>query len=565
MSERETDVASTDPGPPTRPDTAAEIAKRIYLYAIAALSLVLLSLALTNLLELAFTRIASNWQDGKLLVAGIDDVRRQVSVQVALLLVTLPFWLVHWLLIERSLSRNGSERGSAVRAIYLALALTIPLIYLIGAVRDLSYRLFWYLTDATGPVYGHRTVSEALALLLVAGGVWGYHAWIRRSDLRHGSLPYRALWPGRAYVYSAAFVGVLLLLNGVIDLLGVAVSALIGNEDLLVDGGRWWAPDLSNGLAAVVAGLLLWCSHWGYALRIVRDIGWLGQSERRSALRRVYLYLVAFVGMGLALLTMVRILDILLQQLLDAYPDTGELFSHNLLESLLRLVPFGVVWLYHRRRILLESAVDTETAPQQNIRRSYTYGAAFIGLVFAAIGVAQLLALTIDELSAGGQLVDSGDTWRRDVCAFLAIVIVGTAVWLWHWFQAQRWVAQSPGQERATTVRRIYLFGALGAAAIAALGGLAIIVYRLLTILLDVSDRGDFFSESAVAIGLSITALGVAAYHGLVLREDFAAQPVADRRAQQRLILSAPPDTDLDPIIADLREHLPDGFELRRD
>lgn len=565
MRDRDTDVASQDQTRTADTDSALEIAKRIYLYVIAAVGLTLLAIGLANMLELAFTRLEETWNDAAILVGGAGDVRRQVSVHVAMLLVALPIWLIHWYFIERAALRDDAERRSTVRALYLALALAIPLIYLITSLRDLLYRLFLEFSDDSLDIYGRRDVPEALALLVAAGGVWGYHAWARLRDERAGPLPSRAQWPARLYLYGAAFAGAMLLLDGVVDLLGVTIDAAFDPGGEIVRSERWWASELSGGLANALVGLLIWGMHWGHALLRVGDDGRLGVAERRSVLRRVYLYLAAFTGVVLALATVVRILDALFQSAFGVYPDGGEDLAPRLVESLLRLVPFGVLWFYHRRRVVAEAAAYAEAPLQAGVRRVYTYGAAFIGLAFAGLGLARLAALSIAVLSGGdGQLTSASDAWRDDVSFFAAIALTGAGAWLWHWYVVQRWVLDDPAGEREATTRRVYLFAVLGGSVVAALGGLSVVVYRILSALLDVTGRGDFVSDIAGPAGITLIALAILAYHGLSLRADLAARPDAGPRAEtQRLVLSGPSGADLDPVVAALREQLPEGFDLR--
>lgn len=567
VKDREAGVATEDRSRTSAPDSALDVAKRIYLYGIAAIGLFLLGAGLANLLELAISRIEELWSNARFLVGGEGGVRRQLSVHVAMVLVALPIWLLHWFVIERSASREDNERRSTVRALFLALSLAVPLIYATTSLRDLLNRLFLELSGDDGITFGGREVPEALALVVVAGGILAYHAWVRLRDERVGPLPARANWPPRLYLYAAAFAGAMLMVSGVVTLLGVTVDALFDPGGEIVRGERWWAGDLSRGLANALTGLFVWGAHWGYALRRIAGAGWQGLAERRSTLRRVYLSLAAFTGVVLALATAVRILDALFQTALGVYPDGEQDLAPRLVESALRLAPFGVLWFYHQRQVVAEAVAFAEAPLQAGVRRAYTYGAALIGLLFAGIGLARLVALAVAVLSSGeGQLTNPGDAWRDEASFFAAIAIVGAGAWLRQWYTIQRWLAADPGAEREATTRRVYLFGALGGAVIAALGGLSVIVYRILSTLLDVTGRGDFILDISGPTGVASIALAILAYHGLTLRADLAARPEAGAQpSTRRLVLTGPPGADLDPLIEALKAGLPDGYSLGHD
>lgn len=560
-------MTAEQPNATNAQDSTLDIAKRVYVYVIAATGLFLLAIGLTNLLELVFTRVDEVWSDVDLLIGGEGDLRRQLSIHVAMVLVALPIWGAHWLLAERWASRDERERQSRLRALYLAAALALSMVYLATALRDALYRLFTAVSSDTTLVYSRRGVPEALAFIATAGGLWAYHAWVRRRDERAGALPQRAQWPVRLYLYLAAFAGAMLLLSGVVGLLDVTVEALFPPSDEVVRADRWWAASLSDSLSNALVGLLLWGTHWVYSLHIVTGEGWLTRSERRAVIRRSYLYIAAFTGTVLALVTAIQILDMLFSRVLGVYSSADGDFLARLISLLLRLVPFGVLWLYHQRQITHEAQAFGDAPLQIGVRRLYTYGVALIGLAFAGIGLARLLALVLAALSSGnGSLTTSGDSWREQVSVFTAVTITGAATWIWQWYRVQRWLEHDPAAEREATTRRVYLYSALGGAMIALLGGLSVILYRVLSALLNVSGRGDFVSDISGPTGIAVVALLFLLYHGLILRSDLRTRPAAGPRpATQRLVLSGPPGADLDRVVTELRAGLPEGFALRRD
>jgi hypothetical protein len=85
-----------------------------------------------------------------------------------------------------------------------------------------------------------------------------------------------------------------------------------------------------------------------------------------------------------------------------------------------------------------------------------------VGVAVASIGLVQLLSLVLDQITASGGSVISGD--RADVrdrlSLALSMIAVGTPVWLVHWWFAERAARHGTagaGAERSAALRAFYL------------------------------------------------------------------------------------------------------------
>ena len=98
------------------------------------------------------------------------------------------------------------------------------------------------------------------------------------------------------------------------------------------------------------------------------------------------------------------------------------------------------------------------------LRRLYYYGLSFVGLMFSASGAVMLVDYVADSFD-GGQILSRG---QGQLAFALAITIVGTPIWLFHWWLAHKAVRRFPSETRALG-RKVYLYlvlavsGALGA------------------------------------------------------------------------------------------------------
>ena len=91
------------------------------------------------------------------------------------------------------------------------------------------------------------------------------------------------------------------------------------------------------------------------------------------------------------------------------------------------------------------------------IRRLYIYLVAAASLGVLVTGLAQVGAATIELVLGGGAIPT---TYRSTIATFGAAIIVGLPLWLLHWSLAQR-MASRDAEERAATLRRLYLYGVL--------------------------------------------------------------------------------------------------------
>ena len=102
----------------------------------------------------------------------------------------------------------------------------------------------------------------------------------------------------------------------------------------------------------------------------------------------------------------------------------------------------------------------------QTVRRVYLYlvsAISLIGISWAVIGLARLI---ISEGIGQGQIIG--------LASWLAVIIVGLPIFLFHWLMAQRLAGQNPA-ERSSVIRRLFLYVIMAAGATPILSN----IYRL--------------------------------------------------------------------------------------
>ncbi len=545
------------------------IARRLYVYFIAGVSLAMTSIGLANLLALAMSRVADAL-GASVIQDSPDEVRRTLSLYAAFVIVAFPVWLLHWWLAERAADRPGTEgqreRESAIRALYLSLGLALPLLFLIGGSIETLMRLLNRVFGDSALPGIDRQFWTNVATVLVAAAIMIYHWRIRRQDEASGSFEGPSSWLPRLYLYLAAFVGAMFLLIGLGDIIRTVDDVLFGTRNIfMVD--RWWADPLSSAIARTLVGLALWSFHWEWSLRSLRQPDWVGASERRSSLRWLYVYLIVFVSVLFTLQGVSSSLDSVFRWVLGAGRDNLLIgWPRAIVEPIVVALPFAAFWAYHRL-IVVAAAEPGESTPQMAaVRRLYTYLVAIIGLTFTAVGASWVLGTLIDLLLGGTRTISvSSLQWRADVAQFSALALVGAGAWLWQWNQAEQLVARADEVERDTTIRRVYLYLTLAATLVAMLVSLAIVIYRVIADILGVTSGTNLASSLSLPLGIVIIAAVLFVYHLGVLRGDLAARAPEEAgvtTVRVPLTLVAPVDGDVEAALGELRAHLPEGYVL---
>jgi hypothetical protein len=561
--------------------------RRLYLYLLSGITLAMLSVGLTLLLEVTLS--ALGFERGALASGGSGD-RERLSVAAALIGVGLPVWGIHWFLVERGLRPANphaeADRTSIVRAAYFSAVLGVLLGFgaaaAIALVTDLVSRL---LGGATQAFFG-ADPANTLAVLVVTVSAWLYHVAVRRRDMRAVPLSGAAAWLPRVYLYGAALLGVGILLLSIGNLVSFATeTSLAPAPDFEEPGFR--ATQLAGYVAAILVWGVVWLGHWWYAGRLIAAGGWRGTSERPSRLRLAY-----FVGaIGITAFAVIwfsaRAIGAALVPVLGAADAFGASVGSTdlgrvVLTSILSALPWAVAWWLHVRWLRAESVQADDPRRAATVDRLDSGVVGLIGLGFGAVGVGWLIGLLIDVLLGGNRTI--GDGWRLELTQYLPWAVLGFAVWAWSWARLQRRHAADPVGDSGSTIRRSYLLIIVAVAVISSLGSLALLLYRLFGTLLGVSFTGSAVSELSTPLGALLVAAAVAIYHGAAVRRDQAlragaepepapanaapqgpedaAEASSDPGLRRGLVLGGPADGDLDAVLEALRAQLPDGYRL---
>ena len=474
--------------------------RRLYIYLVSAISLQAFAWAIIDLLR-------------SLLITPFNASSIALAMHIAIILVSVPIYLIHWLWGQRIANRDREEREASIRTLYLygmQAAFLGPIIAsLFGLVNTI---LLWFAGQAPTRHYPDLKSGEAILFylvpVLVLGLLWLYHQRIIQKDAKEVKLSGGAATIRRLYMLGFSAVGLAMTTMGFIYLIRWLTFQIGGGNNI----GVFSSVGYLSEIARLIVGIPLWMAFWLWAQRL-----FYGEEddERRSALRKFYLYAIIFAAVISTITSVTYILQGLISLALGG--STTSTSDGDIRIPISIIIPMIVLWIYHSGVLKADIKAAEEVERQAGLRRLYYYLIAGIGLSAFLVGISGILSVLIRSLDQ----VAFNTGMRDQLSWFAAVVIAGLPVWFIPWNQAQiraRAAGSSGMGERRSLVRKIYLYFFLFIATITILSSLVYIIYRIISTILG--EPLPLFSDLGQAIAFTVIALGVWIYHWFVLNTD---------------------------------------------
>lgn len=484
--------------------------QRLYIYLVTYISLTVMALGASNIIR-AFWR--GSYPAG------------EISLNIALVLVGLPIYLLHWMMAQRRVQHHEEHRQTFLRQLYLYAALAQGLVVLLNQGTLFLQRLFsFFLGISPFDMFSSQAFDETVPRLCIWALLWIYHFRLIAKDAQQEAPVGWSETPRRLYTFAFALfalgpmagVGAYNLVRGLLQyLLGLSTGGIL-------------ARSVVGAVPVLVVGGTVWLSLWLWAQQ--RAVGSSGVpvddaaiAEAQSVLRRLYFYVIVFGSAVITLwslsLVLYRLLLIVLGEPTGPAGDILRDFSANLAAIFVAIV----IWIYHWRILELEAARQLEMPQQASIRRLYFYLVAFISLALFSIGLAGLSNVLIQTISRWQNIGSEISLWRNQVSLFTSMVIIGIPVWSVHWQRMQRAalaLSLLGLDERRSLFRKIYLYFSVFVAVVTVLGSTAWLVYNLLRGILGGWNWADFMPDLGRAFSYSFIAAVVWLYHWRALQQD---------------------------------------------
>ncbi len=525
--------------------------RRLYLYAVAFVSL-------ETVLWGAIRLVRS------ILPGGSLEARTgQLAGALSLILVGVPVFLLHWMLVQRNAAQDEEERYARIRAFFLygtLLATLVPVVQNILAVFDRGLTILFGLSADLAMVGGGQSLSDNIAAILLNALAAAYFFFVLSDNWQpwetepggesSAALPGDHLLEMRQMlaVNYTALIRRLYRYTWQVYGLGLAVlgAQQVFQFILLLPQGTGGASLVlfANGLSLLLIGAPLW-----YFANQVIQRSLFAAAERQSLLRLVVLYLLALLSMGGVLVSAVLTLDISLRVALGEEMGMSQ-FLASVAIPLSSAAPLGAIWAYYGRRLNLETAVRAEPAAAQGenwlqrvtLRRLYVYILSLFGLGTAFIGLQLLFSFLLDAIVSPGAVF--GVSGRDQLARALADLAVGTPLWFYAWRQAivEAAAAGEAGDHaRRSTVRKGYLFLVLFAGVIGVMFSAGGLLNQLINAALG-NAPDDLLPQVLQQSRILLLFALVLGYHWIVLRADnrLAERSLSRRHAQFPVLVLAP-------------------------
>ncbi len=493
--------------------------RRLYFYLVAFISIEIVLWGLVSLLRSVVDDTISGGADA-------------LAQALALILVGVPIFLIHWLWAQRASVRDEEERTATLRAVFFY---AILLATLIPVVQNLLSFIDRTLIQGAGlgvgrafSVFREQTLADNIIAIIMNGIVAAYFWNILRGEWT--TLPDKENFTEvrRLYRYIWMLYGLLMTVFGAQQILQFLLYI---PGDVLGELGR---EVVVNGLALILVGTPVWVYSW----RVIQD-SLTDPAEMGSMLRLGILYFLALGGVITVITVASLVVNAVVTWLLGAGWTLRD-FVQQVGGPISIGVPLGLVWAYYGYWLNRHIEAAGDRVRQSALKRLYNYILAFIGLTVAFVGVATLFSFIIDTLTGSGIVIS--ESRRSTLATSISSLVVGLPLWLLMWRPMQA-EALSEGEmgdhARRSVLRKIYLYLVLFGSVIGGMGTAVGLVYLLIRAILTGDPGSDFVNELLNLIQLLFLFGVVLMYHLNVLRMDGAAtaDSLAEKQSEYALLV----------------------------
>jgi hypothetical protein len=298
----------------------------------------------------------------------------------------------------------GEQNLAEARRLFRYFWVLAGLTMLVAGVYNLLRYLLY--TPGQNPSQTLPYLAGGLALLLVGGPLWGYH-WrlvqesLYDADERSSLLRLVVLYA----VLLAAVVGVL-------STVGAVVTSLIG---WLLGEPRTPAAFVQGNSAELGAAVPLAAMWVYYGRTLQKEVAGLPDRPRRAALRRLYFYILAILGLAVLLAGLYSLVEQLARLAFE--PAAGLASARAPLSGALSALLAGLpLWLAAWRPMQVEAARPDDSgdhARRSVLRKAYLYLVLFLLVDGLMVFGGRILYTLLDSLLSGQAPADFGQALAR--------------------------------------------------------------------------------------------------------------------------------------------------------
>ncbi|MDO9302856.1 MAG: DUF5671 domain-containing protein [Anaerolineales bacterium] len=492
--------------------------RRLYFYAVAFISIeVMVWGGIINLFRSIFK------------INEIGNDASTLALSLALTLVSVPIFLVHWLWAQRASAKDDEEKTATVRAVFLygiLLATLIPVVQNLLALISRTFLATANLYASRAIVGGSQTWIDNLIAIIINLLIAAYFWNILKDEWRHpdGSsrfAAHRAEGPEtenfaeirRLYRFIWMLYGLLMAVYGAQQALDYAFT--LSTQNVLGVIGR---ETVVNAIALLVVGVPIWYYSWRILQNVLPD-----PAEKESYLRLGILYLLSLGSVIVVLTAGGTLVYMILMQVFTGSKDFAE-FMQAIGGPISIGLPFAVIWAYYGKWLNQQFAFDEDAPRRAGKQRLYFYILSFLGLAATFFAIASLFSVVIDLAFTRAYLSSSG--FASALSTALAALLAGLPLWLMTWrpMQADALMEDAVGDHaRRSVIRKTYLYLVLFASVIGGMISGGILIFTLINSALG-GGTGDVVKSALNSLQVFSLFVVLLLYHLSALRKDGAAR-----------------------------------------
>src|SRR5258705_3609998 len=367
--------------------------QRAYFYVVLLVAIHMIVLGVANLLrvgaEIALGEPSGGFTGLPFVFAEFnrprEQYREQASLAIALLLVAVPAWYLHYRVADAAARRSLAERGSALRGAYLQIVVLVPALLVSGYGQRLVRLVLQAILVANTSLFPlepswEARAAGALAMAIAAAGALVFHLRLAGGGHATGAVCGRAAAIGQIGRYALAVHGLFFFAFSVAATLAGLWQRLLfpfpepvfppgGPSRLVPDRNASLLFDLANAIPGIVSGLALWLAAWLPSQRVAFGADVI---ERTSIARRLAVYFVIAVSAFVVLFGLVATIAPVLARVFGERITDADL-GRELGSPLVFAAVFAAVWWYHRRVIEREARREAEAGGAAGVRPAEYY------------------------------------------------------------------------------------------------------------------------------------------------------------------------------------------------
>lgn len=327
--------------------------RRVYNFGFSAAGLWMVTAAIINLLYWLFLHTPT----ASIVSPGFSN---EISPEVTRLLLGTSIWVFFWRWVQAAfVGPRADEKQSVLRKGYLYLVVFITSLSAVGAASSILAGYFRRVLKVSSSGVGEGP-ELGYAIIISMGIMWAYHAYVLKGDAAAAPDSLRGASVRNIYLYLVAGVGLAAFLSG-----------LVGNVMVLIDNlttsgafGSFAKEQVSWATSAIIAGLPVWILPWrAVQLEALKDDNALAASNRRSTVRKAYLYFYLFLAVMSVLGGLIAIVYQILLLLLGERSGVG--LVNDLAQAFsFTLIGAGVLG-YHGKVLRSDGSLDAKEQAQR--------------------------------------------------------------------------------------------------------------------------------------------------------------------------------------------------------